>query len=241
LLGQEQDHRLAQSNHVGRRHGAQDYHLKVFGFLRRLFSSKPEHDPLAGLEPGRVRLIVGLGNPGPEYQATRHNLGFRCVDELARRCHATWTDDTRRTQSFVALGEADDRTLLLAKPHTFMNRSGEAVRRLIEHTHTELPHVLIVYDDMDLPFGALRLRERGSPGTHNGMRSVAAALGSEDIPRLRIGISQAAPGAAIDHVLSGFAPEEEAQVQELVMRAADAAYAWATENAVVAMNRYNKI
>jgi PTH1 family peptidyl-tRNA hydrolase len=214
--------------------------LDVFGFLRRLFGATPP-DPLAGLEHGRVRLIVGLGNPGPEYEATRHNLGFLCVDQLARRCAATWIDDTRRTHSLVAVGQADDLQLVLAKPQTFMNRSGQAVEALCDQLALDVQRILVVYDDMDLPLGALRLRERGSPGTHNGMRSVVSALASEDIPRLRIGISQAAPGSATAHVLGGFNAEEEALIETAVARAADAAYAWATENAAAAMNRYNKI
>jgi peptidyl-tRNA hydrolase, PTH1 family len=210
----------------------------VFGFLRRLFGS-PAPDPLIGVEPRRVRLVVGLGNPGEQYADTRHNVGFLCADELARRCQARWTDDTPRTHSFIALGRADDLTVVLAKPQTYMNRSGQAVDALVARLGLDIQHVLVVYDDMDLPFGALRLRERGSPGTHNGMRSVVGALG-DNVPRLRIGIGQAAPGGAIDHVLGGFSADEEHQLQQLVSRAADATLAWATESAAVAMNRYNK-
>ena len=210
----------------------------MFEFLRRLFR-RTAADPLDGLTAERLRVVVGLGNPGPEYAETRHNVGFRCVDELARRCAATWQDDAR-IHSQVAIGHADELTVLLVKPQTYMNRSGAAVSAIVEQVGVELDKLLIVYDDMDLPFGALRVRERGSPGSHNGMRSVVAALG-ESVPRLRIGIGQAAPGAAIDHVLGGFSATEENAVQELVSRAADAAYAWATENAVVAMNRYNKM
>jgi len=210
----------------------------VFGFLRRLFGS-PEPNPLEGLEPTRLRLVVGLGNPGAQYADTRHNLGFLCADDLASRCQALWTNDTRRTHSLIAVGHADDLTVVLAKPQTYMNRSGQAVDALVKRLGLDLQHVLVIYDDMDLPFGALRLRERGSPGTHNGMRSVVSALG-DNVPRLRIGIGQAAPGAAIDHVLSGFSADEEHEAQQLVSRAADAVLAWATESAAVAMNRYNK-
>ena len=210
----------------------------MFGFLRRLFGS-PSPDPLVGLEPTRLRLIVGLGNPGPEYADTRHNVGFRCVDQLAQRCAAQWLNDSR-SHTKLAIAHAGDLTLVLAKPQTYMNRSGDAVPTFVEKLGIALDQVLIVYDDMDLPFGALRLRERGSPGTHNGMRSVVAALQSEEVARLRIGISQAAPGAARDHVLSEFSTDEEAEVEQLVTRAADASLAWATESAVAAMNRYNR-
>jgi PTH1 family peptidyl-tRNA hydrolase len=204
----------------------------VFDWLRRFFQPK-RPGPFAGVDPARARVIVGLGNPGQEYAATRHNLGFRAVDELAQRCGVDWV---AARASLVAVSDA----LVLAKPQTYMNRSGQAIRGLHEQLGIPYERALVVYDDMDLPFGALRLRERGSPGTHNGMRSVVAELATDDVPRLRIGISQARPGGAIDHVLSEFSPDEEAAVDELVRRAADAALCWAREGATVAMNRYNR-
>ncbi len=148
----------------------------------------------------------------------------------------------RSTDSLVGLDPDDpDLAVVLAKPQTYMNRSGAAVKALLDFLALERDTCLIVYDDMDLPFGALRLRQRGSPGTHNGMRSVAAGLESDEIPRLRIGISQAAPGDATSHVLSEFTDGERAAVDELVARAADAAIAWAIDGADVAMNRYNSL
>jgi PTH1 family peptidyl-tRNA hydrolase len=212
--------------------------LRVLGFWRRFlrrFRREPV-DPFEGLAREHARLIVGLGNPGPEYAATRHNIGFRCVDELAQRCGARWQPHAP-SQSHIAVAPA----LVLAKPQTFMNRSGTAISGLLAATQLPSDRVLVVYDEMDLPLGTLRLRERGSPGTHNGMRSVVRELGTEEVPRLRIGISQATPGAAIDHVLSEFAPDEQEAVDALVGRAADAALAWANEGAAVAMNRYNRV
>jgi PTH1 family peptidyl-tRNA hydrolase len=135
----------------------------------------------------------------------------------------------------------DQLNVILAKPQTFMNRSGEAVTALLGELQLEPQRALVVYDDMDLPFGALRLRERGSPGTHNGMRSVVARLGHENIPRLRIGISQSSPGEAINHVLSEFGEAEREAVDQLVERAAQAALTWAIQGAASAMNRYNKM
>ncbi|MDQ6675466.1 MAG: aminoacyl-tRNA hydrolase [Chloroflexota bacterium] len=212
----------------------------MFKFLRRFFGRQPT-DPLIGLDPARARLIVGLGNPGPEYADTRHNLGFRCVERLAQRYGAAWQDRTDDLHSLVARVHPEaDRPLVLAKPHTFMNRSGDAVGALLEQLGIARGQCLVVYDDMDLRLGALRLRERGSPGTHNGMRSVVASLATDAVPRLRIGISQASSGEAISHVLSGFALEERQAVEDLVERAADAALAWAINGAAVAMNRYNK-
>ena len=212
----------------------------MFEFLRRLFK-RGQADSLLGLDPERTRLIVGLGNPGPEYADTRHNLGFRCVEVLARTYGGTWRDHRHDLESLIARVEPkEDVALVLARPQTFMNRSGTAVRALIERLGIEPGQCLVVYDDMDLPFGALRLRERGSPGTHNGMRSIVATLRTDDIPRLRIGISQASPGEATSHVLREFAPEERQAVEALIARAADAVLAWAINGAAVAMNRYNK-
>jgi PTH1 family peptidyl-tRNA hydrolase len=216
----------------------------LFELLRRLFR-RGSTDSLVGLDPARTRLIVGLGNPGPEFAETRHNLGFRCVEELARRYGAAWQDKTNSWHSLIAVihPREDDPefTVVLAKPQTFMNRSGAAVRALLNFLGLERNQCLIVYDDMDLPFGTLRLRQRGSPGTHNGMRSIVSSLQSDDVPRLRIGIGQASPGDATAHVLSEFTPDERAAVDELVARAAAAALAWAIEGPAVAMNRYNSL
>ena len=208
--------------------------------LRRLFGWQTV-GPLTGLDPEQTRVIVGLGNPGPEYADTRHNVGFRAVEEIAKRYATPWQDKTDGLHSLVAVVSRDaEPTLVLAKPQTYMNRSGTAVRDLLEFLKLPPQQSLMVYDDMDLPFGTLRLRERGSPGTHNGMRSVVASLASDDVPRLRIGIGQSHPGEATNHVLSEFTPEESDAVQELIGRAADAALSWAELGAALAMNRYNK-
>ena len=185
-----------------------------------------------------MKLIVGLGNPGREYELTPHNLGFLAVDRIAAGLEVDVKN--RQCRALTARAVLGDAPVLLAKPQTYMNRSGAAVKALLDFLGLERDKCLIVYDDMDLPFGALRLRERGSPGTHNGMRSVVSSLQADAIPRLRIGISQASPGAATSHVLSEFGLDERAAVDELVKRAADAAIAWAIHGAAVAMNRYNK-
>jgi peptidyl-tRNA hydrolase, PTH1 family len=213
---------------------------RVLDVFRRALV-REDTDPLAGLEPGATRLIVGLGNPGPEYAETRHNLGFRCVEALARQHSAVWHDRKSDLDCLLTVVRpTPDVAVVLVKPLTFMNRSGTAVRSLVDHIELDAGQCLVVYDDMDLPFGTLRLRERGSPGTHNGIRSVVAALGTPGVPRLRIGISQASPGEAISHVLSEFSPEERDAVDDLVARAAEAALDWALHGAAVAMNRYNK-
>ena len=184
---------------------------------------------------------MGLGNPGPEYIDTRHNVGFRCVDLIAKRRGVAWQDKTNSLAALVAVIPANAGTLVLAKPQTFMNRSGGSVRDLLEFLKVTPANALVVYDEMDLPFGTLRLRERGSAGTHNGMRSVIKSLETQDIPRLRIGIGQSSPGEATSHVLGEFVEEEREAVQELLARAADAAMDWAELGATAAMNRYNNV
>jgi len=210
-------------------------------WLRRLFGQRRgDGDPLAGLEPQATWVIVGLGNPGPEYADTRHNIGFRVVEEIARGHQATWHDCREALQSLIAAARTQEQTLVLAKPQTFMNRSGTAVAALLQRLAIAPDRCLVVYDDMDLPFGTLRLRERGSGGTHNGMRSVGRELHTEQVARLRVGIGQSRPGEATDHVLGEFAPDAQDDVQALVERAAEAATAWAIDGPSVAMNRYNK-
>ena len=158
---------------------------------------------------------MGLGNPGPEFAETRHNLGFRCVEGLAQRYGGGWRDRRHDLESLVARIEPEgDVTIVLARPQTFMNRSGTAVRALLERLGIEPGQCLVVYDDMDLPFGALRLRERGSPGTHNGMRSIVATLGTDAVPRLRIGISQASP-ARRPHMCSASLPPKSARPSKI--------------------------
>jgi PTH1 family peptidyl-tRNA hydrolase len=214
----------------------------VWRWLSRLLGHREESvDPLAGVTPETTWLVVGLGNPGEKYAETRHNVGFVCLDLLAERYTSPWRDCREALDSLIAVARADEQhTLVFAKPQTFMNRSGGAVAGILERLGLPAARALVVYDDMDLPLGSLRLRERGSPGTHNGMRSVVASLNSDRVARLRIGIGQSRPGQATDHVLGEFGPDERDAVQQQVARAADAALAWAIDGAPAAMNRYNK-
>ncbi len=197
--------------------------------------------PLAEVPSERLRLVVGLGNPGAAYAETRHSVGFQAVDLLARRLGAEWRDDRERTSSLLAVARTPRAVpLVLAKPWTFMNASGQALVALADTLSLSTEQILVVYDDMDLPLGSLRLRVRGSAGTHNGMRSVVAMLGTEDVPRLRLGISQAGSRDARDHVLSPFDEDERAAVEDLLDRAARAALLWAEEGATAAMNQFNR-
>jgi peptidyl-tRNA hydrolase, PTH1 family len=184
-------------------------------------------------------LIVGLGNPGAKYDRTRHNIGFACVEALARRHGLEFR--VKRANSLVAEGSIGGQRVALALPQTYMNESGRAVSALRSWYKVEpARELLVIYDDMDLPFARLRLRERGSPGTHNGMRSIVAQLGGNEFPRLRVGIDQA-PGRmdAAAYVLSRFSKEEEAGVADLCDRVCDATELILREGFTAAMNRYN--
>jgi PTH1 family peptidyl-tRNA hydrolase len=184
-------------------------------------------------------VIVGLGNPGEEYARTRHNIGFQCVNELARRHGLAF--DKKIAKARVAEGQVAGQRVALAKPFTYMNVIGQPVVGLCQwYKAAPERELLVIYDDLDLPFGVLRLRERGSPGTHNGMKSVVAQLGSQAFPRIRFGISQGPPGRdAAKYVLGRFTREEEAALPDLIARTADAAEVILREGFTAAMNRYN--
>jgi PTH1 family peptidyl-tRNA hydrolase len=184
-----------------------------------------------------VKLIVGLGNPGREYEHTRHNVGFQVAEELARRYAVTLKGQTKWKARAAKIGGIGD-GVLLAEPTTFMNLSGWAVRE-IAGFHKLLPaDVLVVVDDADLPLGRLRLRTGGSAGGHNGLKSVIQELGTMEFPRLRVGVGRQA-GELKAHVLGRFSDDERAQIDAAVQRAADAAELFAKESILAAMNRYN--
>jgi len=186
-----------------------------------------------------VWVIVGLGNPGEEYAKTRHNIGFQCLNELARRHRLGF--DKKIAKSRVAEGQIAGQRVALAKPFTYMNVIGQAVVGLCQwYKAAPERDLLVVYDDLDLPFGVLRLRERGSAGTHNGMKSVVAQLGSQVFPRVRVGIGQGPPGRdAAKYVLGRFTREEEAALPEVYARAAEAIETIVRDGFTAAMNRYN--
>jgi len=186
-------------------------------------------------------LIVGLGNPGERYARTRHNVGFRSVETLAERHSLTFRQ--QRANSQLAEGIIHGQRVVLVKPQIYMNLSGQAVSALRNWYKIDPAHeLLVIYDDLDLPFARIRIRERGSAGTHNGMRSIVAQLGTTEFPRLRVGIGQP-PGKmdAADYVLSRFTPEEEAVLPDVLARVADAVDVILREGLITAMNRYNPL
>jgi PTH1 family peptidyl-tRNA hydrolase len=186
-----------------------------------------------------VWLIVGLGNPGEEYKNTRHNIGFECVNTLANR-HGLDFDD-KRSKARIAVGNIAGERVVLAKPFTYMNLSGQAVTGLCSWYKIDpASQLLVVYDDLDLGFGALRLREKGGPGTHNGMKSIVNLLGSQAFRRLRMGIGNVPQGwDTAKYVLGRFSKEEQEKLPAIQGQAADAVELILREGFTTAMNRYN--
>ena len=187
-------------------------------------------------EPQPIRMLVGLGNPGKEYENTRHNIGWRVLDAFAVKHGLKF--DKRQARSIVAQGQVYGRSLVLCKPLTYMNNSGEAVSALSRFYKIAPTEILIIYDDMDLPLGKLRLREGGSAGGHNGMRSIIQYLNTTAFPRLRVGIGRP-EHQAISHVLSRFTKDEIPVVMAAVERAVDALDVALTEGITPAMNQFN--
>ena len=187
-----------------------------------------------------MKLIVGLGNPGPDYRDTRHNVGFRVVDEIARRHQLTWAMAPSQVPDAFVVKKFGADPLLLAKPLTFMNLSGDAVAALARYYDIAPADLLVVFDDVDLPFGRLRARPRGSAGTHNGLRSIVNRLGTTEFPRLRLGIGRGDQRRELaDHVLSKFERDEAAALETVIARAADAAEMFAATDILKVMNTYN--
>jgi PTH1 family peptidyl-tRNA hydrolase len=189
-----------------------------------------------GAEETAQRLILGLGNPGDRYRDTRHNVGFAVVEELARRRSV----ELSRLECNALVGERGDLTLGL--PQTYMNRSGYTARCLVERHGFEPRNVLVIFDEVNLPLGRLRLRTKGSPGGHRGMESVIQSLNTDRVPRLRLGIGPEEGGDAedlVDFVLEPFDSDEREQVAEMIDRAADACESWLEHGSERTMSRYN--
>lgn len=204
--------------------------------LDRFFSSSDPATPEPGAAAG-LRLVVGLGNPGPEYEATRHNVGFDLVDRLARERGLKW----EKQHKFRAKICRDASGVIFAKPLTFMNLSGNAVARITLKEGLDPSQILVVYDDTALPVGGLRFRGNGSAGGHNGIKSLLATLGTEEFPRLRIGVGAPPPEVILsDHVLSPFPPGERVEIEKVLEIAAEGVNCALSAGLDAAMNRYNR-
>jgi len=186
-----------------------------------------------------MRLIVGLGNPGPEYAWTPHNLGFLGVDAIAER--ARIRVERPEAKSLVGLGEFAGQEIALAKPHTMMNLSGLAVQDLLERFECGPEEMIVLYDDVALPWGMLRVRERGSAGSHNGLKSIIGTIGSSDFPRVRMGIQPDHPvGDLAAYVLRPMRKGDLETAAEMAEQAAEAVELIITRGIAAAMNRFNR-
>src|SRR5436190_5788542 len=186
-----------------------------------------------------MKLVVGLGNPGPKYDGTRHNVGFVAVDLLAGRHGVQWEAAPRGVEALIGRWRSQD--VVVAKPLTFMNLSGEAIVPLLHFYKIEPADLLVVVDEVQLETGRIRVRPDGSAGGHNGLKPIVGALGTIAFPRLRIGVGRGDSRRDLaDHVLARFEPEEREVIGDAIGRAADASEVFVAEGVVAAMNRYNK-
>ncbi|MCH8892226.1 MAG: aminoacyl-tRNA hydrolase [Chloroflexi bacterium] len=185
-------------------------------------------------------LLVGLGNPGARYSSTRHNVGFRFIDLMAKKAEIRLNE--RRAKAVLGRGRIAGHDVVLAKPRTFMNNSGEGIQYLLARFGGRPADLLVVYDEMALPTGRIRLRAAGSHAGHNGIRSIISTVQTEEFPRLRIGVGQPSQGSeSIPHVLGRFSKEEEPLIAQAVQDAVSAVRCMLEESIDIAMNRYNVI
>jgi PTH1 family peptidyl-tRNA hydrolase len=191
-----------------------------------------------------MKLTVGLGNPGKTYGHNRHNIGFQCLNHFARLHSIAF--DRRQCQARVSIAQVRGEKLLLAKPGTFVNLSGKSVACLVHKHHIPFSDLLVIYDDLDLPLGKIRLRLSGSSGGHKGMSSIISALGSEDFPRIRVGIGRPqvegqslSEDAIVSYVLSDFSPQEEAIIKAVIARVSETIDCFLTQGIKAAMNKFN--
>lgn len=187
-----------------------------------------------------MKLIVGLGNPGKAYAHNRHNVGFRCLNYFAR--HHSIRFDRRQCRARIGVGEVAGSKLLLARPQTFVNISGRVVGCLVEKCDVPLSNLLVIHDDLDLPLGKVRIRPRGSAGGHKGMKSIISTLGSEDFPRIRVGIGRPAQDdedAIVSYVLGDLTPQEEEVIRSAITTVAEAIDCFLTQGIQAAMGKFN--
>ncbi|KUP04218.1 peptidyl-tRNA hydrolase [Bacillus coahuilensis m2-6] len=185
-----------------------------------------------------MKLIVGLGNPGAKFDGTRHNIGFEVIDELAKRFNVAL--DQSKFKGVYSIVRHEGEKFILLKPLTYMNLSGESIRPLMDYYDIDIEDLVVIYDDLDLPVGKLRLRQKGSAGGHNGMKSTIAHLGSQQFNRIRLGVDRPPSGMTVpNYVLGKFTASEQPLVEEVVKASADACEAWLKEPFLSVMNKFN--
>ncbi|MCX7571982.1 aminoacyl-tRNA hydrolase [Tumebacillus sp. DT12] len=185
-----------------------------------------------------MKLIIGLGNPGKEYEMTRHNIGWMALDRLAKE----WNIDVTKSKYRALYGEGTVKgeKVVLLKPMTYMNLSGESLSQAMQWYKPDLKDIVVLYDDMDIPLGKLRLRTKGSPGGHNGIKSLVQHLGTQEFNRVRMGIGRPHPGSdVIKHVLTNFRKEEVEDVENAVSKIGDVIECIIDQGFLIAMNRFN--
>ncbi|MCT6916505.1 MAG: aminoacyl-tRNA hydrolase [Bacillus wiedmannii] len=198
----------------------------------RLFVSKKESSGT------RMKLIVGLGNPGREYELTRHNIGFMAIDELAKRWNISLNE--QKFKGVFGAGFVNGEKVILLKPLTYMNLSGESIRPLMDYYKIDVEDFVVMYDDLDIPVGKLRLRMKGSAGGHNGVKSTISHLGTQEFQRIRMGIDRPKNGMkVVDYVLGRFTSEEIPDVSHSIEKAADACEEWLNKPFLQIMNTFN--
>jgi PTH1 family peptidyl-tRNA hydrolase len=186
-----------------------------------------------------MKCIVGLGNPGRKYKDTRHNIGFMVIDELLNRHQ--WKLDKKKFNGKYSMEFAQGEKIILLQPQTYMNLSGESIRPLMDFYDMNTEDVLVIYDDLDLPAGKIRLRQKGGHGGHNGIRSTIDQLGTKEFKRLRIGIGRpTSPIPIVDYVLQSFSTDQQDDVTSSIERAADACELWFKKDFAEVMNAYNQ-
>jgi PTH1 family peptidyl-tRNA hydrolase len=189
-----------------------------------------------------MKILCGLGNPGREHEADRHNVGFRVIDLLAQRLRISL--DQKKFDGLLGQGNLGSERVLLLQPQTYMNASGRSLGAAAHFFKVPVDSILVIHDELDLPFGRLQLKRGGGAGGHNGLRSIFECLGDDAFARVRLGVGKpAGPGAkerVVGHVLSGFSRDEEDTLNELLVQAAEASEIWVREGLSVAMNRFNR-
>lgn len=187
----------------------------------------------------RLKLIVGLGNPGKQYDKTRHNVGFAVIDELSGRLAIPL--DQSKLKGLYGIGFVNGEKVLLLKPLTYMNLSGESIRAVMDYYQIDEEDLLVIYDDLDLPAGKIRLRQKGSAGGHNGIKSTIAHIGTQQFNRIRIGIDRPRNGMSVpDYVLGRFLETEQLEISIAVKKSADACEAWIHKPFLQVMNDFNQ-
>ncbi len=186
----------------------------------------------------RMKIIVGLGNPGKQYEATRHNIGFHVIDELSKRLDIPLTQS--KFNGMYGIGHVGTEKVMLLKPLTYMNLSGECVVPMMDYYEVNDDEIVVIYDDLDLQVGKLRLRQKGSAGGHNGIKSIIQHLGSQEFNRIRIGVDRPKNGMKVpDYVLSNFSEDEKIEMIHAVKNSANACEDWVTKKFLDVMNTYN--